>query len=283
MRTGLILAAVLAALVFCSVERASADAIVNSSGALGGLNTTPNQTQDSGTSSASASFSASSALHSGSSSISMSDGAVHAYVDAYGSSTSSLATMLADGTWSDQFSLDDSGVDTATRAAYAGMDLIFNYALEGRVSLDVRTNDIFGYTVADYLIELQAGNPAPERDRVSGRMTGFGGGAVDIDELLSVTLTQSPTGAYAYALHISLRVTALDADAIIDFGNTASPFSITFANGVRPEDIGYQLNFDSGMSSPNISAVPEPGSIALLGLGLVGLGFASRRRKARVS
>ena len=63
----------------------------------------------------------------------------------------------------------------------------------------------------------------------------------------------------------------------VDFGNTAH-IGLTTSNGVTWEsESGVFL---SAASNPPEADVPEPSIIALFGLGLVGLGFARRRRQA---
>lgn len=64
-----------------------------------------------------------------------------------------------------------------------------------------------------------------------------------------------------------------------DFINTMTLKSITFADGTTPESYGYSLIFGSGMVSPNVSAVPEPSTLALVGLGGVGVAISAYRRR----
>ncbi|WP_435009189.1 PEP-CTERM sorting domain-containing protein [Tundrisphaera lichenicola] len=68
---------------------------------------------------------------------------------------------------------------------------------------------------------------------------------------------------------------------VVDASHTFELTSITFADGTTPEQLGYDLVFDSGRISPNLRSVPEPSSFILLSLGSLGLYLAKAKRTTK--
>jgi hypothetical protein len=67
--------------------------------------------------------------------------------------------------------------------------------------------------------------------------------------------------------------------AIADFLSTATLTGVFLPDGTTPESHGGHVSFDSGMTSPNLSSVPEPSIRVLLGIGIGVIGIAGRRRR----
>ncbi len=86
------------------------------------------------------------------------------------------------------------------------------------------------------------------------------------------------------AVGIKWDITSKSGWADLSFYHTIKPISIVFEeNGKTPESLGYDVIFESGMQSPNLSPVPEPASLTLVGLGAFGLiaGAIRRRRQTK--
>lgn len=104
----------------------------------------------------------------------------------------------------------------------------------------------------------------------------------DIDFAVHLPAQPSdPTLArYDYSGSIEVNLRSLAGNYSADFGQTFELSRISFANGMTPEDLGYTIVFDSGRASPNITAVPEPSSIAIfLGATFSGVFLRRPRRK----
>lgn len=80
----------------------------------------------------------------------------------------------------------------------------------------------------------------------------------------SVTLDALNRGTYSYTL--SAWAYSADGFGTADFGHTLRLQSITFADGTTPESHGWELQFASGIASPNVarvSAAPEPSTFVI--------------------
>lgn len=86
------------------------------------------------------------------------------------------------------------------------------------------------------------------------------------------------TGAYtAYLRAVANAQQGETADSL--FSNTATLTQILLPDGTTPESQGMTLTFASGMISPNVAAVPEPGQFMIwTGLSALGLGVVGRRK-----
>jgi hypothetical protein len=119
------------------------------------------------------------------------------------------------------------------------------------------------------------------------------GGALNIGDVITVDFIDATLASQLVA---SLSITSLTLNAIndanlngnLDYASISAEFTTVMDNfwifnGVAQSDpLGLPLRgltIDANGVSIDIAAVPEPSLIALFGLGLVGMGIVSRRRK----
>ncbi|GAB4464314.1 MAG: hypothetical protein OHK0044_01420 [Burkholderiaceae bacterium] len=98
-------------------------------------------------------------------------------------------------------------------------------------------------------------------------------------------------GAVNYAMYVSDANTPFGMDALIGSGSGSGAFSGSFfdweaVSGTYSMTLVATIthgssNFWQASSIDFVGRVPEPGTLALLGLGLAGLGLAARRRTKR--
>jgi hypothetical protein len=90
-------------------------------------------------------------------------------------------------------------------------------------------------------------------------------------------------GQATWNAYIGVEVGSTRGSAIADFFNSMTLDAITFADGTTPESHGWELQFASGISSPNLmfTAVPEPSSFSIMAFAIGLCAVASRRIQNR--
>jgi hypothetical protein len=94
---------------------------------------------------------------------------------------------------------------------------------------------------------------------------------------------QNIPGALYYEVNLTAQVDSQGfyADLLAEDPTRFASITLPDVGNVTPESLGVSITFDSGIASPNLTAVPEPSSIVMLGIGALGvLGYGWRRRRA---
>ncbi|MCC7336826.1 MAG: PEP-CTERM sorting domain-containing protein [Pirellulaceae bacterium] len=93
------------------------------------------------------------------------------------------------------------------------------------------------------------------------------------------TLAVDSQGSFRLAPSAQVGLTIISDFGTLGFGNTFKYTSILMPDGTTPESHGWRLEFESGMQSPNLVAVPEPSRVTLLVIGACTSGLSTWRRR----
>ena len=201
---------------------------------------------------------------------SLATGATHKYGStSYGTDTETTATLGVEMYDYLTFAVGGSGSDTIT----------LDFGLDGNLSLG-------GEASYSQSIQLELGSGEMSRKGFSGGDvidTGFTGGwnpgfGYTNDTISGFNFQGSLTVTNGEVLEISyIQQMNCNDSATCDFSNT-SQMALNL-----PSDVSYTS--DSGVFLTDVpgqgQSTPEPGSLLLVGLGIVGIGYVRRRRFAR--